>query len=67
MVDSVSKRSTISRVYVASSMRSASDFWLPKSRNLQQNQKLKPHASAAFVVVHVLYRTEKERKVSLRL
>ena len=63
MLDSVSKTSIISMIYVASSMRSASDFRLPKSRNLQQNQQLKPHASAAFVVVHVLYRTEKELKL----
>ena len=63
MAGSVSKKPIISTTYVASSMRSASDFRLSKSRNLQQNQQLKPHASAAFVVVHVLYRTEKELKL----
>ena len=63
MLDSVSKISIISMTYVASSMRSASDFRLPKSRNLQQNQQLRPLEIAAFVVVRLLYRTQKELKL----
>ena len=44
--------------------RRASDFRLPKSQIILQNQQFRPLAIAAFVVVHLLYRTEKELKVS---
>ena len=39
MLDSVCKTLIISMAYVASSMRSASDFWLPKARKANKINK----------------------------
>ena len=54
MVDSVSKTSIISIVYVASSMRSARNFWLPKSQKFNNINKKAAFTSGFFCCTRVV-------------
>ena len=63
-VDSVSKNSAISMVYVASSMRSAKLFWVSKPKKLNKINK-KAAFRSSFFCCQLVAQNEKRTKIEL--